>query len=384
LSFDVEALRAREYPWTADGKAIFLNSASTGAMPQRAIDAAIEMTRRRTRPVLIPDAEIFETLGKSRALLARLVNCATEEIALMPNTSIGVNLAANCLPLRGGDVVLTFEKEFPANVYPWLALRRRGIETRFVRCVNGLPDEQQLLEQLDDKRVRGVAVSWVGFAHGYRVDLQRMGRECRSRGIYFVVDGIQGLGALSLDLSSLEVDVFASGCQKWLLSPWGTGFAYVRRELVETIDPVEVGWLAIQGSENFANFTKYSLEFRNDARKFEVGTLALQDFAALNATIGLFLELGPDAIAKHVSGLAGSLSDWASSTKGLTLRSPTAPDQRAGITTIAVPDAEKVAAVLREAGVGLSVREGALRLATHFFNTAGELESVCRLIERTL
>ncbi len=384
MTFDVNALRANEYPWTSKRETIFLNSASTGPMPQRSINAAVEMTQRRGRPVLIPDAEIFATLSKSRLLLSQLVNCATEEIALMPNTSIGVNLAANCLPLRGGDVVLTFEREFPANVYPWMALARRGIELRFIRCVDGLPDEQRLLEALDDKRVRAVAVSWVSFTSGYRVDLATLGRECRSRGIFLAVDGIQGLGPLTLDLAALEVDIFASGCQKWMLSPWGTGFTYVRRELVERMDPLDVGWLAIKGSENFASFTTYALEYRNDARKFEVGTLALQDFAALNATVELFLTLGPAEIEWYVARLATTVSDWAAAHSGVRLLSPVQADQRAGIVSLGFADTERVASALRAAGVALSVREGAIRLATHMFNTEEELRRVFEVIEQAL
>jgi selenocysteine lyase/cysteine desulfurase len=353
-------------------------------MPQCAIDAAVEMTARRARPSLIPDAEIFATLAESRARLSRLVNCGEGEIALMPNTSLGINLAANALPLGSSDVVLTFEREFPANVHPWLAQRSRGVEARFIPCdAAGLPDEMRMLEELDDKRVRVVAVSWVSFASGYRVDLARLGRECRARGIFLAVDGIQGLGPLTLDLARTEVDIFACGAQKWLLSPWGTGFVYVRDELIPVLQPSNVGWLAFKGSEDFNNLTQYNSEYRDDARKFEAGTLPLQDFRGLNATLSLFETLGFREIEQHVAGLVTKLTEWVLSRGEFRLLSPQTRQQRAGIVSIGVPDPPAVAAALRAADVAFSLREGAIRLAPHMFNTESELARVVEILEAT-
>jgi selenocysteine lyase/cysteine desulfurase len=265
-----------------------------------------------------------------------------------------------------------------------MALAHKGVEVRFVRCVNGLFDEELMLRSLDDERVRVVAVSWVQFASGYTVDLATLGRECRARGIYLPVDGIQGLSPLTLNLSELQVDVFASGCQKWLLSPWGTGFVYVRRELVAQLQPVDVGWLAFKGSEDFNNLVRYAPEFRDDARKFEVGTLGLQDFAALNASVELLLSLGTVGVARHVAQLTAFLSDCATSREGVQLRSPVEPSKRAGIVSLGFTDPGKVAAALREVGVTCSVREGAVRLACHMFNTQAELEKVIASIESAL
>jgi selenocysteine lyase/cysteine desulfurase len=317
-------------------------------------------------------------------MIARLVGCASEEIALMPNTSFGINLAANSLPLKSGDVVLTFEREFPANVYPWMALAKRGVELRFIRCVNGMPDEELLLQQLDDSRVRAVAVSWVQFASGYTVDLRNLGRECRTRGIFLAVDGIQGLGPLTLDLATVDVDVFACGCQKWLLSPWGTGFVYVRRELVRTLEPTTIGWLAFKGSEDFNNLTRYAPELRDDARKFEVGTLALQDFAAMNASLDLFLSLGPVDIARHIAGLTEMLTEWGALRADVRLLSPRNAWKRAGIVSLGFADPDRVVQALRASGVTFSSREGAIRLACHLYNTEDEIRKVIATMEAAL
>jgi selenocysteine lyase/cysteine desulfurase len=258
------------------------------------------------------------------------------------------------------------------------------VEVRFIGCTNGLPDEAALLRALDDKRVRAVAVSWVQFSSGYRVDLARLGAACSERGVFLAVDGIQGLGAVELDLAALQVDVFESGCQKWMLSPWGCGFAYVRGELIARLEPVEVGWLAFKGSEDFSNVTRYEYTLRDDARRFEVGTIPLQDFAGMNASVQLFLELGVANVAAHIAGLTRMLTDWAQSRGDVRVCSPLDPAKRAGIVSLAFPDTPRVATALRDGGVTVSVREGAVRFSCHLYNTSGEIARVTNIIEGAL
>ncbi|MGZ8469390.1 MAG: aminotransferase class V-fold PLP-dependent enzyme, partial [Gemmatirosa sp.] len=260
--YDVEALRAAEFPWAARGEAIYLNNASTGPLPARAVEAVQEWTQRRAEPFRLRDPELFATLGRARSLVARLIGAESAEIALMTNTSYGVNLAARALPLAAGDVVLSFDREFPANVYPWMALAERGVRLEQVPCVDGLPDEEALVRALDRPDVRALTVSWVGFASGYRVDLARLGRLCRERGVWFFVDAIQGLGPCTLDVREVPIDLLACGAQKWLLSPWGSGFLYVRRELVRELAPSSVGWLAVQGSDDFSRLVDYDFTLR--------------------------------------------------------------------------------------------------------------------------
>src|SRR5665213_1193436 len=175
----------------------------------------------------------------------------TSEIACMTNTSYGINVAMLGLPLRSGDVVLTYEGEYPADVYPWMSLAKKGVRLELIPKRDGLQDEARLLEELKRPEVKVVTMSWVSFSTGYRADLATIGRACRERGIYLVVDAIQGVGALTLDVSKLEIDVLACGGQKWLLAPWGSGFVYVREGLLREIEPAVVGWLAMRSSEDF-------------------------------------------------------------------------------------------------------------------------------------
>lgn len=374
--YDVEQLRRREFPWAARGEAIYLNNASTGPLPQRTVAAAGAFTQLRAEPYRLSPELQFETLQRSRRLCAALVGAAPGEIALMGNTTYGLNLAARSLPLKAGDTVLSFDREFPANVYPWMALEKQGVRFELLPGADGgvLPDEEALHRALDRDDVRAVTVSWVSFATGYRVDLARLGRACRERGIYLIVDAIQGLGAATIDVKACQVDVLACGGQKWLLGPWGTGFVYVRDALVRQLEPSVVGWLAVRGSDDFNRLTDYDLTFREDARRFEVLTLPFQDFAGLNASLELLIELGLPRVAAHVEELVDSIVERVRAERSLRLVTPAERGRRAGIVAVAPADPARAAERLTRARVSFSLREGAVRLSPHCFNTRAEVD----------
>jgi selenocysteine lyase/cysteine desulfurase len=374
MTYDVHAVRRAEFPWAERGEAVYLNNASTGPLPVRTVAAQAEFTARRAEPFRLRDDDQFDTLHRARSLIAALIHASPGEIALMVNTSYGINLAARSLPLRAGDVVLTYDGEFPANIYPWMALAPTGVRLERIPLRDGLPDEERLLAELDRPDVRVVAVSWVQFASGYRTDLARLGRACRERGIFFVVDAIQGLGGATLDVRETPIDILACGAQKWLLSPWGTGFVYVREELVRQLEPTAVSWMAMSASADFTRLTDYEFRYWDDARRFEVITLPFQDFAGLNASLELLHELGPATVARHVASLADRLVAAGLERPELRLVTPADPTRRAGVIAIAPPDPHAASARLTRAGVSHALREGAIRLSPHGYNTPEEIE----------
>ncbi|WP_104022588.1 aminotransferase class V-fold PLP-dependent enzyme [Gemmatirosa kalamazoonensis] len=281
---------------------------------------------------------------------------------------------ARALPLRDGDVVLSFDREFPANVYPWMALGSRGVRFEQLPCLDDLPDEAALERALDRPEVRAVTVSWVQFATGYCVDLARLGARCRERGKFLVVDAIQGVGARPLDVRACNVDVLSCGAQKWLLSPWGSGFTYVRRELIADLEPSSVGWMAVRGSDDFSRLVDYDYTLRDDARRFEVVTHDYQAFVGMIASLELLHGLGLDAVAAQVRRLGDRIVAWALDRDDVRLVTPADPARRAGIVSVAPRDPAAASARLRAAGVIHSLREGAVRLAPHCYNTDDEID----------
>ena len=367
MSLDLARLRAEEFPWMDARDTIYLNAASTGPSPRRSIDAQIDFTRRRATPHLVDFDEQFGTLDRCRALLAELIGASTAEIALAPNTGAGINLAAWGLPLGPGDEVLVQDGEFPANMYPWIAASRsRGYGVHVVPLRDGLLDEDALLAALERPGVRALSVSWVGFSSGARADLNRLGAACRERGVSLVVDAIQGLGALPLNVTTTPVDILACGGQKWLLSPWGTGFTYVRRSVLESVTPQPVSWMGVRDSDDFTRLVNYDLTWRDDARRFEQVTMPYQDFAGMAASLELLRELGTAAVTTHIHRCARRLLEGAVE-QGIALVTPR--EFHGGIASVRPRDARASSARLDAAGVIHSLREGTIRLAPHCYSS---------------
>lgn len=373
MTIDLRRLRETEFPWAAAGESIYLNTASTGPLPRRAVDAVARFTEQRAAPHRMTQEIQFGTLARSRELVAKLIHARPTEIALATNTSFGINVAAGSLPLGKGDVVLGFETEFPANVYPWMAgAKQRGYEFRLLPAVDGIPSQEALLEAMRAPGVKAVAVSWVEFASGYRFDLEAVGAECRKRNVFLVVDAIQGLGPATLDVRKANIDILACGAQKWLLSPWGTGFVYVREGLIESLEPGFVSWMGVRDSDDFSKLVNYDMTWRDDARRFEFITLPFQEFAGLNASLDLFFELGTHEIESRTRSLVDQIIEWAGQ-HDVEVVTPRDPRHRAGIVALRFPDSALRSERLNAAGVIHSLREGAIRLAPYFFNTSDEI-----------
>ena len=374
----VRELRDSEFPWTA--ATTYLNNASIGPIPERTRLALEAFNAKRTAPHLLPDRDRFAEIRAVREHAARLIGALSEEIALMPNTSMGVNVAARALPLDRGSVVLVSDREFPANVYPWLALADEGITAELVPVTSrGWPDEDRIVARLQDPAVRALAVSFVQFANGYTADLARLSAACRANGVFLVVDAIQGLGAAPLDVRQTPVDVLATGGQKWLLSPWGSGFLYVRKELIGAMAPAYVGWMSYEGTDDFTNLVDYADTLLSDARRFEVGTLTFQDQLGMRVSLGLLLELGIENIARYTQALADPLLAWCDEHE-VRVTSPRDPPHRSSIVCIAPPDAGDVFHQLKRAGVVCALREGSIRLSPHCYNTPDEIGRVIEVL----
>ncbi|HEU0298931.1 MAG TPA: aminotransferase class V-fold PLP-dependent enzyme, partial [Longimicrobium sp.] len=335
---DFRALRAREFPLLGD--APYLNAASAGPLPERA-RAAMDAYNRRRGAVHAMRGEDFEpVLVRCRRAAARLIGAGEDEIALLPNTSYGINLAAQALPLEEGRRIVLSEREFPANVYPWMALRRlRGARVDVLPAdASGNPDEARMLAELARGDVGILAVSAVQFTGGWVADLERLGRACREHGAWLVVDAIQALGLLPVDVRACGIDVLATAGHKWLCGPFGTGFAYVRRELIERMEPRVVGWTAMRASADLERVVDYEYAWVDGARRFEVATQPWQDHLGFAESIELLIEADPARIREHVLGLIDPLAAWLGE-RGVMAASDPRPARRSGIFAFRPADA---------------------------------------------
>jgi selenocysteine lyase/cysteine desulfurase len=377
----VRVLRQSEFPWTED--TVYLNNAATGPLPQRTRRVLDDIADRRMAPFLMDELDMFTLLDETRRAAASLINATAAEIGLTTNTGHGINVAAQSLPLEPGDRVVLPDGEFPTNVYPWLMLRQRGIEVELVpRTDKGWPDEAALIDRVEQRGTRVLAISLVQFSTGYKADLERLGEACRAAGCYLVVDGIQGIGNTPFDVRATPVDILACGGQKWLLSPWGSGFVYVRRELLETMVPPVVGWMAFEGTDDHTKLTEYSSALHADGRRFEMVTLPYQDLLAMKESIDLLLELGVDRIAEWLEQVRQPLMA-ATCTGRLQLVSPAGDAHESAISCIVTEDTYASYQQLVAARIVCSFREGAIRLAPHCYNLPEEMERVVQVLSES-
>jgi selenocysteine lyase/cysteine desulfurase len=368
---DATLLRLRrELPVTE--RYVYVNHASIAPPPRRAAERMAAMAEAAARsgdrlwPQRVAEAE------RVRALAARFFGARqAREVAFCENTSSALSLVAEGIDWRPGDNVVSAALEFPSNVYPWMSLGERGVEYRLAQERDGRIDPDEILDLIDG-RTRAVALSWVQYASGFRSDLARLGAACRERDVLFVVDVIQGLGALGLDVERDGVDVAAASGHKWLLGPEGVGLLYVSDRVVERLRPARSGWRSMR---RMFEWTDLDLDWNEGAKRFESGTLNVYGIAGLGGALDLLGEAGQEAIERRVLALAGRVAEGLEDL-GFAVVSSRRPGEASGIVSAVPPrrGADELARRLAERDVILSARAGRLRVSAHFYNTGEEVD----------
>ena len=374
-----EALRQAEFPVTRTQA--FFAHAGVCPLPRRVAEAMAQCALNGT----VADQEeavARNTLSETRAAAARLLHAQPDEIALVGPTSLGLSIVAAGFPFRKGDNILIYHDDYPANVYPWMALSAKGVEVRLMNVRElGKIRDVDVLGQVDEQ-TRLVALASCHFISGWRIDLSRIGQVLHKRGIKFCVDGIQTLGALPTTVE--HIDFLAADAHKWLLGPAGAGLLYVRKGLQELLRPPFYGWHNV----NCPNFVaQEQIVFRSDARRYEAGTSNLIGAVGLKAALELILEVGPDAIAAELLRKRAWLVP-ALQAKGCAVLGAAPPPENAGaIVTFYRPGADLPALhqTLTAAGVITSLRtdrkgQHYLRVSAHFYNTDAELQRLVGML----
>jgi cysteine desulfurase/selenocysteine lyase len=355
------------------GHYIHMNHAGVSPMSQRA-RAAIEQVIDASMNLPYRDGWAQDEADRVRELIARLINASADSIAITRSTGHGISLLAEGLDWRAGDNVVGAVGEYPANVYPWMALASRQVEYRLAQPVDGRVRPEDVFA-LVDSRTKVVALSHVEFWNGFRVDLETIGDECRRRGVVFAVDVMQSVGALRVDVGRLPVDFCAAGGGKWLIGPSGIGFLFCTPALLERIRPVIVGARSVAGNDYFT----YDLTFAPGARRFEESVVSVLTTAALGAALDLLLEVGTEVIEERVLNLVARLSDGlAASGCEVVEPWPRAKAESSGIVSFRKPGTN-AAAVLRDltaAHVIARTHRDFVRLSPHFYNTEEEVDRV--------
>ncbi|MGH7866705.1 MAG: aminotransferase class V-fold PLP-dependent enzyme, partial [Candidatus Dormibacteraceae bacterium] len=312
-----------------------------------------------------------------RAKAASFLSAEPEQIAFVKNTSEGISLFANGLDWNAGDEVVSIAPEFPANYYPWKHLERKGVRLRLVPEREGVVTVEDIAQAIGP-HTRVVAVSFVQFLSGCRLDLEHLGKVCQDEGTLLFVDAIQGLGAFPVNVKKSKIAGLAADGHKWLMGPEGAGLLYVRPDVIERLQPSSVGWMSVKGSEDFSS---RQLEWAEGARRFECGTLNTVGIYGLGAAIDLLLEVGVEAIAKRILTLTARLRQGLQQSWHR-IFGPSAPEQSSGIISF-VPvstEPEDVVKRLRSGGVSVAARCGKVRISPHFYNMEEEIDRAIALL----
>ncbi|GAA1157742.1 selenocysteine lyase/cysteine desulfurase [Kitasatospora gansuensis] len=320
---------------------------------------------------------IFATRAAARRSMARLLSCAPEELAFVPNTSTGVHLVADGLDWRPGDQVVLFDRDFPANVRPWTALSRLGVEPVWVPMRDGgyrLPD----LAAAIGPRTRLVAVSHVNFATGFRIDLDAVCTLAARVGALVSVDAVQSLGALPLSLADTPVDFLAAGAHKWLGGPPGTGVFFCRAGRLELLRSTPTGWFGFDGAAELMKGPgplSYHLPERPTTARVEGGMYDMVGMAGLAAALAELETVGPAAVADRVLILAERIRTGISDI-GFTLATPPDPSSNSGIVSFSSSraDSAELVDILAGSAVQVSVPAGLVRVSPHYWTTDREVD----------
>ncbi|MEE3370942.1 MAG: aminotransferase class V-fold PLP-dependent enzyme [Planctomycetota bacterium] len=320
---------------------------------------------------------------KVRQYAADLIGAQTDEIAIIPNTTAGINYVAEGYPWKNGDNLVTLANEFPSNLYPWMNLSDRGVETRTVPVKqNGQVDLNRIAEACDE-RTRILSVSWVGYATGWRNNLEQISRVARDQGVLLFVDAIQGLGVFPLDVRQSNIDMLAADGHKWLLGPEGAGIFYLRKELLQLLKPRNVGWNSVSHAHDFSHI---ALDMRESAARYEGGSWNMAGITALGASIKLLTTFG---LTKHCSPVADRLlaiTDEACQrlhAMDATVVSVRDQEHASGIVAFELPGQDPYVVRKRclSTGVAISCRAGRLRISPHAYNNSQDIERLIRALQ---
>ena len=354
-------------------RAVYLNHAAVSPPPVPTLRAIELQLKDVSQTGSINFRKWLSVRERARGLMARLLGARASQVAFMRNTSDALSSVANGLKWRTGDNIVTFNREFPSNVYPWLRIRdAQEVELRMCEERAGRIDLDELAG-LIDRNTRVVAISHVQFASGFRVDLERVARLTRKHDALLVVDTIQSLGVIEIDVESELVDVAAGACHKWLLTPEGIGYLYLSDRARERLVPTLVGWVSVPNPEDYFNLKQ---GWKDDALAWESGTGPSSLFYGLEASLKLLTETGTGKIAGYLEQLTDYLCDRLDKKEYNVISSRLAGEKsqivcvshKGGRTPVSLY------ADLKSRNIVTAPRGAGLRISPHFYNTQDDID----------
>jgi selenocysteine lyase/cysteine desulfurase len=355
----------------------FLNSCSKGAL-SRDVEEAYGLYLDSWRGGGSPWEEWVSILEKARSRFASFCGASEDEIAVTFCASTAIGSLASALSFDGPRKrVLLGDFEFPTVSHNWLVQQKRGAEIVRVRGRDGRLPVSAYREALDERALI-VPVARVCFRNGYLQDVEAVVAAARGAGALTLVDDYQSTGTRPLDVKAIGCDFLVTGTLKYLMGSSGLAFLYVRRELIETLEPLLTGWF---GQERPFDFDIERATYHGTARRFETGTPPIPNLYAGLAGLSLFEHVGLAEVRDHVEGLATLLIAEARE-RGWVVLTPTEPERRGPLVVLGALDPAKLVEALAVEGVIVSSRGPGLRVSFHYYNVPEDVEAVLRVLDR--
>lgn len=319
------------------------------------------------------DAFSMTAIELTRATVARVFGATASNLALIKNTSEGMNIIAQGFDgLKEGDNIVLSVAEHENNTFPWRhAARQRGVELRFV-----VPGEKGRVtvddyRALADSRTRIISCAWVSYGTGFRADIPALAQFCREIGAKLVVDGVQAIGIINQRVDALGADAVVAGGHKAQFSLAGAGLLYMSSEMIGRTTPPYAAKFSYTSNDR----TQETPILAPDAHRFDYGNPNFLGCCVQRHGAEFIESIGLAHIEARVRELTTMLMERAKS-RGVGLRTPDDWSERAGIVSFLAPgDAEGDARALLGQGYVISVKDGHLRAAAHFYNSPDEIEA---------
>ena len=361
---------------------VWLNCAHQGPLPRVAAEAALKALAWKIAPHRLTQDSFNSVPQRMKRALGRLIGAPPEEIILGNSTSYGLHLLANGIPWRRGDQVLLAKGDFPANILPWLALRKRGVIVRFIQPRGAVPQADEVAEQITPT-TRLLCTSWVNSFSGHAIDVHAIGEICRAHDVILALNGSQALGARSLDVSNSPVDAVTSCGFKWLCGPYGTGFCWIKPELIESLEYNQAYWLTMQKGRSLSQIREYKLRDDLGAAAYDVFCTAnFMNFVPWAAAVEYLLAQDLEQIEMYDDVLVSRLIEGIDLEKYELI----SPQQGVARSTLVVlthrePGRNReIFDTLKGEGVDVSLREGNLRVSPHLYNTVDEIDNLLSML----
>lgn len=367
---------------------IYFNHAAIGPWSSIVLNRIDEYASQRSGDTIENYKSFLSWSSSAKNKLGKLIGAPADRIAWVDNVANGISILAQGLDWKTGDRVIINDIEFPSNVYPFLNLKRDGVEIDVIPSRNGIVDYADI-EMAITPNTRLVSISYVQFLSGYRADIIAIGELCKSRNIIFCVDAIQATGAVQIDVMKSQIDFLSGGTQKWLMSSQGLSYIYLTEDLQNRINQKNVGWASV---ENAWNLLDYNLTLKETADRFQNGTVNALGVAIFDAVLNLFEEFRIENLS------AGSMVDCelriiANSNYfinklleiGIEPLLRSIPEKNlAGIVTFKHENAKQIFEQLEQRKIFCAVREGMIRFSPHFYNTMEEIDCVINALRENI